>query len=98
MNPNENALSTFETRIRQMILRFQELKEENRKLSEEVEKKEQDIKSLQEKLDQSGRDYESLKMAKMMEITDGDLESAKARVSKMIREVSKCITILSDEK
>ena len=52
MNPNENALSTFETRIRQMILRFQELKEENRKLSEEVEKKEQDIKSLQEKLDQ----------------------------------------------
>ena len=98
MNPNENALSTFETRIRQMILRFQELKEENRRLSVEVEKKEQDIKSLQEKLDQSERDYESLKMAKMMEITDGDLESAKARVSKMIREVSKCITILSDEK
>jgi predicted nuclease with TOPRIM domain len=98
MNPNENALSTFETRIRQMILRFQELKEENRRLIVEVEKKEQDIKSLQEKLDQSERDYESLKMAKMMEITDGDLESAKARVSKMIREVSKCITILSDEK
>ena len=95
MNPNENALSTFETRIRQMILRFQE---ENRKLSEEVEKKEQDIKSLQEKLDQSGRDYESLKMAKMMEITDGDLESAKARIAKMIREVNRCITILSDEK
>ena len=98
MNPNEKALSTFETRIRQMILRFQELKEENRRLIVEVEKKEQDIKSLQEKLDQSERDYESLKMAKMMEITDGDLESAKARVSKMIREVSKCITILSDEK
>ena len=98
MNPNEKALSTFETRIRQMILRFQELKEENRKLSAEVEKKEQDIKSLQEKLDQSGRDYESLKMAKMMEITDGDLESAKARVATMIREVNKCITILSGEK
>ena len=98
MNPNENALSTFETRIRQMILRFQERKEENRRLIVEVEKKEQDIKSLQEKLDQSERDYESLKMAKMMEITDGDLESAKARVSKMIREVSKCSTILSDEK
>ena len=98
MNPNEKALSIFETRIRQMILRFQELKEENRRLIVEVEKKEQDIKSLQEKLDQSERDYESLKMAKMMEITDGDLESAKARVSKMIREVSKCITILSDEK
>ena len=97
MNPNEKALSTFETRVRQMILRFQELKEENRQLYEEVEKNEQDIKALQDKLDQAGRDYESLKLAKMMEITDGDLESAKARIAKMIREVNKCIAILSDE-
>ena len=97
MNPNEKALSTFETRVRQMILRFQELKEENRQLYEEVEKNEQDIKALQDKLDQAGRDYESLKLAKMMEITDGDLESAKARIAKMIRVVNKCIAILSDE-
>ena len=39
----------------------------------------------------------SLKMAKMLEITDGDLESARARVAKMIREVNKCIAILSEE-
>ncbi|MBR1502923.1 MAG: hypothetical protein IJ618_03450 [Prevotella sp.] len=97
MNPNEKALATFETRIRQMILRFQELKEENRQLCAKVKEGEQDIKALHEKLDQANRDYESLKMAKMMEITDGDLESAKARVAKMIREVNKCITILSDE-
>jgi hypothetical protein len=37
-------------------------------------------------------------MAKMLEITDGDLEGAKARVSKMIREVNKCISLLSDGK
>ena len=37
-------------------------------------------------------------MAKMMTITDGDLEAAKARVQKMIREVNKCITLISDEK
>ena len=36
-------------------------------------------------------------MAKMMTITDGDLEAAKARVQKMIREVNKCIAIMSDE-
>jgi hypothetical protein len=37
-------------------------------------------------------------MAKMMQITDGDLDNAKARVQKMIRNVNKCIAILSDEK
>ncbi len=97
MNPNEKALSTFETRVRQMILRFQELKKENEQLQALVEKNEQDIKALQAKLTQADNDYQSLKMAKMMEITDGDLESAKARLAKMIRDVNKCIAILSDE-
>lgn len=97
MNPNEKALSTFETRVRQMILRFQELKMENEQLQTLVEKNEQDVKALRAQLTQADNDYQSLKMAKMMEITDGDLESAKARIAKMIREVNKCIAILSDE-
>ena len=97
MNPNEKAISTFETRVRQMILRFQELKKENQELYSIVEQNEQAIKALQDKLTQADNDYNSLKMAKMMEITDGDLEGAKARISKMIREVNKCITILSGE-
>ena len=97
MNPNEKALSTFETRVRQMILRFQELKKENEQLQALVEKNEQDVKALRAQLTQADNDYQSLKMAKMMEITDGDLESARARVAKMIREVNKCIAILSEE-
>ena len=97
MNPNEKAISTFETRVRQMILRFQELKKENQELYSIVEKNEKAIKDLQDKLTQADNDYHSLKMAKMMEITDGDLDGAKARISKMIREVNKCITILSGE-
>ena len=97
MDPNEKALSTFETRVRQMILRFQELKKENEDLHALVEKNEQDIKTLQGRLTQADNDYMSLKMAKMLEITDGDLESARARVAKMIREVNKCIAILSEE-
>ena len=97
MNPNEKTLTTFETRVRQMILRFQELKKENEALSAKVSENEQAIKDLQAQLSQAGNDYASLKMAKMLEITDGDLEGAKARVNKLIREVNKCIAILSDE-
>ena len=52
---------------------------------------------LQAKLTQADHDYNSLKMAKMMEITDGDLEGAKARLTKLIRDVNRCIAILSDE-
>ena len=98
MDPNEKTLTTFETRIRQMILRFQELKKENSALHVQLQKDEQEIQYLKSKLAQADSDYNSLKMAKMLEITDGDLEGAKARVSKMIREVNKCISLLSDGK
>lgn len=98
MDPNEKTLTTFETRIRQMILRFQELKKENAALHVQLQKDEQEILNLKSKLAQADSNYNSLKMAKMLEITDGDLEGAKARVSKMIREVNKCISLLSDGK
>ena len=98
MDPNEETLTTFETRIRQMILRFQELKKENNALHVQLQKDEQEIQNLKSKLAQADSNYNSLKMAKMLEITDGDLEGAKARVSKMIRDVNKCISLLSDGK
>ena len=97
MSSNEQTIATFQTRVRDLLQRFQELKKENADLYAMVEKNEQDIKQLQAKLTQAGDDYNTLKMAKMMEITDGDLESAKTRVAKLIREVNKCIAILSDE-
>ena len=98
MTESEKALATFQTRVRQLILRFEEMKKENEDLYAIVEKNEQDIKQLHAKLNQQERDYQSLKMAKMMEITDRDLDGAKERLSKLIRDVNKCIAVLSDEK
>ena len=97
MTQNEIVLAAFEGRVRQLILRFQELKKENEELYRMVDKNEEDIKALQEKLSRNEQDYNALKMARMVEITDGDLQGAKDRLSKLIREVNKCIAILSDE-
>ena len=98
MTQNEKVLVTFQTRVRQLVLRFQEVKKENADLYAMVDENEKSIKQLEEKLTQMEHDYQSLKMARMMEITDGDLEGAKDRVAKMIRDVNKCIAVLSDEK
>ena len=97
MSSNQETILAFETRVRQMILHFKQLKKENSELRAEIEKGKGEISNLQAKSTQADNDYNSLKMAKMMQITDGDLESAKARVQKMIRNVNKCIAILSDE-
>ena len=96
MNSNEKVLKDFETRVRQMLLRFQQLKKENQDLCDLLEQNKRELHELRDKLDQKGRDYDSLKMAKMIEISDGDLEGAKNRLSRLIRDVNKCIAILSD--
>ena len=97
MNANEKILNTFATRVRQMILQYEALKNENDDLYALVDQREQEIKQLQEELSQAEADYNSLKMAKMLEVTDGDMEAAQKRVSKLIRDVNKCITLLSEK-
>ena len=97
MDSNEKTLNTFATRVRQMILQYAELKKENDELYTLVDQREKEIKQLQEELYQAEADYNSLKMAKMLEVTDGDMEGAQKRVAKLIRDVNKCITLLSEK-
>lgn len=97
MNANEKILNTFATRVRQMLFQYEELKKENDELYTLVDRREQEIKQLQRELDQAHDDYNVLKMAKMLEVTDGDMETAQKRVSKLIRDVNKCITLLSEK-
>ena len=96
MDANEKTLNAFTTRVRQMILQYNETKNENAELYTMVDERDSRIKELEAKLEQARRDYEMLKMAKMLEITDGDMESVQKRVSRLIRDVNKCITLLSE--
>lgn len=95
MADKDKILTLFTTRVRQMILQYSALKEENNELYALVDSHEEEIKRLNASLEQARKDYESLKVAKMMEICDGDIESAKRRLAALIREVNKCITLLS---
>lgn len=95
MSANEKDINTFATRVRQMILKFEEIKQENAELYAMVDERDAKIKLLEDKLTQAGRDYDSLKMAKMMTISDADMEATQKRIAKLIRDVDKCITLLS---
>ena len=97
MNANEKTLNTFATRVRQMILQYEDIKKENNELYDLVEQREKEIAKLEAQLKQAQSDYNSLKMAKMIEISDGDMEGAQKRISKLIRDVNKCITLISEK-
>ncbi|MHC6728596.1 hypothetical protein [Segatella copri] len=97
MSASEKTINTFATRVRQMILKFEDIKHENAELYAMVDERDAKIKELQEKLTQAKYDYDSLKMAKMMTISDSDMETTQKRIAKLIRDVNKCITLLSDK-
>jgi len=95
MDANEKLITTFATRVRQMLLQHQELKKENAELYAMVDERDKRLREVEENLLGLRRDYVTLKMAKMLEVTDGDLETSRKRVNKLIRDVNKCITLLS---
>lgn len=97
MADNDKIMTLFTTRVRQMILQYNQLKKENEELYAMLDSQDKELKRLKSNLEQAQKDQESLKMAKMMEISDGDIESAKRRLAALIREVNKCITLLSEE-
>jgi predicted nuclease with TOPRIM domain len=95
MGATKKTINTFSTRVRQMILQYRDLKQENEGLYAMVDERDAKIKQLEAQLARAQNDYGMLKMAKMLEVTDGDLEEAKKRVAGLVRDVNKCITLLS---
>lgn len=97
MNASDKTLNLFTTRMRQLVLQYKQLKKQNAEMAAALEERDATLKAMQEDLAQARRDYESLKMAKMVTLSDVDVEGAKARVARLIREVNKCITLLSEK-
>ena len=95
MDANDNALSQITTHVRQLLLQYREEKRKNGELQATINERDATIEQLKEELQTAHSNYNSLKVARMVEITNGDMQSAQKRLSKLIRDVDKCITLLS---
>ena len=97
MTAEENALlRTLEARVTQLALEYKALKGRYNALARTVEEKENIIRSLNEQMGRLQSDYANLKIAKMLDISSNDIENAKSRLSKLVREVDKCIALLNE--
>ncbi|MCF0235954.1 MAG: hypothetical protein HUK09_04445 [Bacteroidaceae bacterium] len=91
----EKILHQFETRVRQLMMKYQSVVAENEQLKTQLAQQEAQVAELNELLNLSQQDYATLKMAKMLEVNAKDQEAALKRVAKLIREVDKCIALLN---
>lgn len=88
-------LNLFETRVRQLIYKYKALDAEAQKLRNTVAEHEATIAKLQEDNALWEKKYGDLKMAKMIDVTSQETDNAQKRITKLIREVDKCIALLN---
>lgn len=99
MTKEESQLiKLLETRIRQLILQDQELRKQNAQLWQQVTDDDALISSLREENKQLAEQYANLKTARMLQLSDDDTRNAKLRISRMMREVDKCIALLKAQR
>ncbi len=91
----KNQLSVFEARLRQLMFLHDELKEKNRFLAEALNKKEQTLQQLQHDYNELEATYTNLKQARIISIHDSDVVATRQRLSKLVREIDKCLALLN---
>jgi predicted RNase H-like nuclease (RuvC/YqgF family) len=90
----DKLLLDLEVRLRQVLLLCDKLKQENNHLKDELVLKDSKIDSIKEELSQMSQKYDNLKMARTITAATVDVDTAKLKLSKLVREVDKCIGLL----
>ena len=96
MTKDENAaLQIFETRARQIMMGYEKLLEKKNEAEQQVERLKEELASHKELFEQVQHKYETLKLAKMINIADDDIKDARQRINSLVHEIDKCIAMLN---
>ncbi|MDR0543094.1 MAG: hypothetical protein LBH19_12905 [Dysgonamonadaceae bacterium] len=89
-------ISVFESRVRRLMQICDALKQENSDLKLQIEAMQQSQNELEEANKTIKVKYDNLKMARIISVRQDDLKGAKNRLSKLVKEVDKCIALLNE--
>lgn len=91
----KKKLTNFETRVRQLMLHCDALRKENEGLKKRLEDSESELNDAKATIRTTTTKYENLKLAKMLSNGENDVKSAQLRVSKLVRDIDKCIALIN---
>ncbi|MDP3433397.1 MAG: hypothetical protein Q8T04_10585 [Bacteroidota bacterium] len=94
-DPEKNLLLEFKLKVKQMIAKHENLKQEKMQLRGKIESLEETINHLRQENSLLEQKYENVKLAKMLVASDDDNKDAKSKIQKLVREIDKCIALLN---
>ena len=91
----EKILKRFETRVRQLMLSYKELQNENASLRNTIGAQRVLLDEKENALSLLQKEYNTLKLARVIDVGSDDLKDAKLRISKLVQEIDKCIAAVN---
>ena len=88
---DRQLITTFETRVRSLLLELDKQRDEADELYSMVDERDKQIAELEAQLKAAEQKYETLKAARILQLSDSDTTNAKNRLSAIIREIDLCI-------
>ncbi len=90
----ETLLGQLQVRIRQLVMQDQKLQQRCASLKQALEQRDEKIAELEQQRREVSAQYANLKIAKAMELTEGDTRAAHRRLTNLVRQVDECIALL----
>lgn len=91
----KQMLNDLQVRVKQVLYLCDNMSVENLRLNSELQAKNREIDELANQLEQLKQKYDSLKLARTITAATVDVDTAKDKLSDLVREVDKCINLLS---
>lgn len=95
-NKYEELVSAFEIKLRRLISKYESLKEQNDLLQVELERKQHDLMLAHKEILELRNDYDHLKIARSLVLSEDEKNVSKEKINKMVREIDKCIALLDE--
>ncbi len=87
-------LTLLQTRVRQLILAYRELGEENARVTEALRQSRAENESLKARCLALNEEMARVRAARIVEVCSDDAKAARERINRIIREVDRCIALL----
>ena len=89
------VIENFESKLNRLMDAYTRLSAENAALREQLAQRSVELVKVREQYDELTTSYTNLKLAKIISVNDTELGDTQRRLSKLVREVDKCIALLN---
>ena len=92
---DELIVGNFESKLKRLMDAYAKLSAENVALREQLDLQSVELAESRERYEELSKSYADLKLAKIISVDDSEVGATQRRLSKLVREVDRCIALLN---